>query len=123
MRTTLFENPKNALVFGGVILLGAVVLIGEENDEGALVTAAASNHTPTPAFASGTSTGIREYVPAGSEEASDTGSGWASEGDLVDDADGIDASPTDSTPSTGDTDPSTAASHRKQPPGIDGPGT
>ena len=123
MRTTLFENPKNALIFGGVILLGAVVLIGEENDEGALVTATAANHAPTPAFATGADTGIREYTPSGSEEESDSGSGWASDGDLVDDADGVDASPTDSTPTTGDTNPSTAASHREQPPGIDGPGT
>lgn len=123
MRTVLFENPKNALIFGGVILLGAVVLIGEENDEGALVAATAANHTPTPAFASGSASGIREYAPAGSEKESDTGSGWANEGDLVDDASGTDASPTDSTPSAGSTDPSTAASLRKQPPGIDGPGT
>ena len=123
MRTTLFENPKNALIFGGGILLAAVVLIGEENDEGALVAAAASNHAPTPAFASGSKAGIREYVPAGSEEEADSGSGWENDGDLVDDADGMDTSPTDNTPSSGDSEPSTRASLREQPPGIDGPGT
>lgn len=123
MRTILFDNPKNALIFGGAILLGAVVLIGEEDDEGALVAAASSGDYDSTAQFSRADAGYRERVYSGSKEESDTGSGWASEGDLVDDASGDDASPTDSTPAAGNADAGTPASQREQPPGIDGPGT
>ena len=123
MRTTLFENPKHALIFGGAILLAAVVLIGEEDDEGALVAATYSDAAAAPSFASGSDAGIRDYSPAGSEDDGASSSGWDDEGDLVDDAEGVDASPSDSTSVSGSTDTDTYRPDPRRPPGIDGPGT
>lgn len=123
MRIALFDNPKNALIFGGGILLAAVVLIGEEDDEGALTSAATESSyearmASKEQMPSGSKVGIREYVSNDSREAQDDGPGWESDSDFIDDASGSDATPTDNTPASiaGD-------GHIGGPPGIDGPET
>ena len=42
MSKGLFQNPKKALLFAGATLFSVAMLIGSEDDEGALVQAAAS---------------------------------------------------------------------------------
>lgn len=126
MRNALFENSRNAVIFGGCILLGAVVLIGEEDDEGALVAAANESAVGQsgPRFASGSDAGIREYVSDKEAQNSARGPGWSSDGDLMDAAAGFDAAPT-ATSGVGATEPAGPGSLSDGPrrPGIDGPNT
>ncbi len=46
MSKGLFQNPKKALLFAGATLLSVAMLVGSEDDEGALVQAAATLKEP-----------------------------------------------------------------------------
>lgn len=120
MRTGLFDNSKNALVFGGCVLVAAVMFIGEESEDSA------------PDLNSQTFTYEERYVPPRSQdryrerqpEIGDLSDFYGSaDSDEIDDPEGFDPTPSDRT-TVRDYSPNRNSSERgEQPPGIDGPGT
>jgi len=119
MRTGLFDNSKNALVFGGCVLAAVVMFIGDESEDS------------TADLGSQTITYEERYVPPSSQRPSthqpDIGDlsdfyGNA-EDEAIDEAAGIDPVPS-STPIEAGSSPRSGITERyEQPPGIDGPGT
>lgn len=120
MRTGLFDNTKNALVFGGCVLVAAVMLIGEEGEDSAVaVTSGPASQEPSYRPPS-----ARRMVRSEQPEIGDLSDFYGSADDSIDEAEGSDPTPT-SVPSGSDNidaGPSTVIQGKPRP-GIDGPGT
>nr|WP_298899403.1 hypothetical protein [uncultured Altererythrobacter sp.] len=104
MSKSIFQSPKKALMMVGATMFGAVILVGSEDREGALVHAAASvenNAAKAPAR--------QEFNPnpqpirqvQQSDEVIEV-DGWAEDTDLIDDTSGFDPTPESFDPAEGD---------------------
>ena len=129
MAGNIFTDHKKALMFGGAILLGVVVLVGEEDDEGALTkVAAVSQNDGSFRAQPEAGYGIREMVEDDGEDDSRGGADYGGDDDSdfdfddepMDDAEGFDASPSDETTSSADFGETSASSTRVQPSAPEG---
>ena len=100
MATGIFKGPKGALIFMGVTMLSVALLVGTEDDEGALVAAAdelgrdSSGYEPEDAGRRLQSPAPRSPAPARRFAAPTPDSTiFASDEELLDDASGFDPNP------------------------------
>lgn len=126
MRTGLFDNQKNALIFGGCILLGAIVLVGEEDDEGVAISTSAGSYE-APRYENDISDyrpPVRKKQPAVPQQSSrELDSFYSDDDDGLDDAEGSDPAPTMDVKSSDGPSERRSGPPKDTPPGIDGPGT
>jgi hypothetical protein len=104
MSKGLFQSPKKALLFVGMTLFSVAMLVGTEDEEGALVQAAASVESSTnPSYPGDEFRAdtlpeprsrnlIQESEPVT----------WADDDELIDDTSGFDPTPEEFDPSDGD---------------------
>ncbi|MFZ9395440.1 MAG: hypothetical protein ACO25F_05180 [Erythrobacter sp.] len=104
MSKGLFQNPKKALLFAGLTLFSVAMLVGSEDDEGALVQAAATLQQTDgriggelPPDFSGPAPRQGEFAP---DEPADVA--MADDDALIDDTAGFDPTPPDDTPDESD---------------------
>lgn len=93
MRGFMFRNAKGALFFAVATMLGAAMLIGSEDNEGALIRTAEELERQK-AQAEDVGSGGRDLPPAqGFATADEAQLEFSSDEDLVDQAQGFDPSP------------------------------
>jgi len=104
MSKSIFQSPKKALMMVGATMLGVVILVGSEDQEGALAQAAASvesNAAQSPArqqFNANPQPIRRVQQAAETYEVE----GWAEDSELIDDTSGFDPTPEAFDPADGD---------------------
>lgn len=117
MRVNLFSNSRNALIFAGCVLAGAVMLVDTNSGGDALSGASAGNDSRGESYQR---LMARRNGSAGLRD----GRAFDNLGQYSENGEGFDAAPT---VEIGDYEVSAEeqgpASLREQPPGIDGPGT
>ena len=126
MRTGLFDNQKNALIFGGCILLGAVIIVGDEDDSALSGSSDASFEVQRAEkveqmMQRRSPSSTPRYEDRGNDE--DLQSFYSDSGDGFDDPEGYDPEPTVdvSVPEAAPVRTTTPGLHER--PGVDGPGT
>lgn len=104
MAKGLFESPKKALLFVGMTVLSVVMLVGTEDEQGALVKAASTIDSPEVDY----SDGVERFGPPPSQQAqAETDidmSSFGSDEDLIDTAEGFDPTPDEIEPYEPETD-------------------
>lgn len=98
MASGMFKGPKGALIFMGMTLLSVIILVGTEDDEGALVTAADELSQDREQFEAATSNQApetnRELPPARSVPGPTIEMDeFVAEDEFIDDTTGFDPSP------------------------------
>lgn len=98
MAKGLFASPKKALLFVGMTLFGVVMLVGTEEDEGALVQATSGMDEPEPEFAPRRD--LERVDERRRETRKEAGSmaGFAAPEDLIDTTEGFDPTPRETGP-------------------------
>lgn len=93
MRGYMFKNSKGALLFVGMTLFGAAMLIGSEDNEGALLKAAADIEKQREAMNADREIANRDSTPQGFASANPAELKFTPDADLIDDATGYDPTP------------------------------
>jgi len=93
MRGYMFKSSKGALLFVAVTMLGVVTLVGTEDNEGALLKAAADIEKQRNMMNADQSDQLVDLAPEGFASSRTGALEFSSDEDLIDDASGFDPTP------------------------------
>ena len=129
MRTNLFNNSRNALIFAGAIVFGTVMLVDSRDGDDAISANVGSAQAATPAKRDDWTTRSNGSTSSGRallrhRDGSKVEGTFGSDYSLMDEAEGEDMGPTDRSTESGSEpalDDENLGNSQAQPPGIDDP--